>query len=300
MKKRISILELADIDTGETREVFRSPENIEAPFFRGETELFYNTGGRIYRIRLQDGTPWTAYVPGMAMEHSLVDTGECIRCNNDHVLSPDGRFPAVSHHGGPDHQSRIWVVDLTGTAAPRLVTPEAPSYLHGWSPDGDTLAYCACRNGDYDVYTIPAAGGDEVQLTFTPGLDDGPEYAPDGQTIWFCSVRAGNMDCWRMDADGQNPVRITDNGRHNWFPHISPDGAVAAYISYDPAEVEAGDHPADKHVQLRRVLPDGTGDRAVFSFFGGQGSLNVNSFLNSRVLAYVRYAFAGEDGSDTE
>ena len=52
MKQRISILELADIDTGETREVLRSAENLEAPFFRGKTELLYNTGGRIYSIRL--------------------------------------------------------------------------------------------------------------------------------------------------------------------------------------------------------------------------------------------------------
>ena len=294
MKQRISILELADIDTGETREVLRSAENLEAPFFRGKTELLYNTGGRIYSIRLQSGAAWTEFMPGMAAEITPVDTGGCIRCNNDHVLSPDGSLLAVSHHGEPDHRSRIWVVDLTGTASPSLVTPNAPRYLHGWSPDGQTLAYCACRNGDYDVYTIPVCGGEETRLTFTPGLDDGPEYAPDGKTICFCSVRAGNMDCWRMDADGQNPVRITDNGRHNWFPHISPDGTVIAYISYDPAETEAGDHPADRHVQLRRVFPDGTGDRALFPFFGGQGSLNVNSFLDNRTIAYVRYDFIGE------
>ena len=54
----------------------------------------------------------------------------------------------------------------------------APSYLHGWSPDGKELAYCAERNGNYDVYTIPAEGGEETRLTTAEGLDDGPEYSP--------------------------------------------------------------------------------------------------------------------------
>lgn len=58
----------------------------------------------------------------------------------------------------------------------------APSYLHGWSPDGKELAYCAERNGNYDVYTIPAEGGEETRLTTAEGLDDGPEYSPADNT----------------------------------------------------------------------------------------------------------------------
>ena len=43
MKQRISILELADTDTGETREVLRSAGNTEAPFFRGRGSLNMNS-----------------------------------------------------------------------------------------------------------------------------------------------------------------------------------------------------------------------------------------------------------------
>ena len=66
---------------------------------------------------------------------------------------------------------------------PRLVTPLAPSYLHGITPDGKTLAYCAERNGSYDIYTIPAAGGNEIRLTTSFGLNDGPEYDSEGEFI---------------------------------------------------------------------------------------------------------------------
>ena len=39
---------------------------------------------------------------------------------------------------------------------PRQVTAMGPSYWHGWSPDGKTLAYCASADDEYDIYTIAA------------------------------------------------------------------------------------------------------------------------------------------------
>lgn len=277
MAQKFSILELLDITTGETRELARFDSLIEAPFFRSENELLYNAGGLIYRMWLDT----------QAVDE--VPTGNCRRCNNDHVLSADGRYLAISN-GDEGFGSRIWIADLEGEAPPRLITPQAPSYLHGWSPDMKTIAYCASREGKYDVYIKPVDGGEETRLTDAPGLNDGPEYSPDGKTIYFNSVRTGRMECWRMDANGANQIRLTDNGRNNWFPHISPDDSVIAYISYDPKEVAPGDHPADKHVEIRKMNPDGTGDECVIKFFGGQGSLNVNSWMpDSRHLAFVRY-----------
>ncbi len=277
-KKIRSILELYDIQTGRVTELKRFDHVIEAPFFRGEKELFFNAGGRIFRLWMESGNV------------EEIPTGYCTRCNNDHVLSPDGKLLAVSHHTAEDGQSRIYVIDLESRQPPRLVTPIAPSYLHGWSPDGKTLSYCAERNGEYDVYVIPAEGGLETRLTFAPGLDDGPEYSPDGRHIYFNSVRDGLMNCYRMDTDGKNVVKLTDNGRNNWFPHISPDGSAIVYVSYHADDVAPGDHPANKNVELRRILPDGTGDETLVKLFGGQGTINVNSWMpDSRHFAFVRY-----------
>ncbi len=64
------------------------------------------------------------------------------------------------------------------------------------------LSFAVTRNGEYDVYRIPAGGGPEVSLTDAKGLDDGPEYSPDGKYIYFNSVRSGLMQVWRMKADG--------------------------------------------------------------------------------------------------
>jgi len=71
---------------------------------------------------------------------------------------------------------------------------------------------------------IPAAGGEEKQLTAAKGLDDGPEYSPDGKYIYFNSERTGHMQIWRMRADGSEQEQITFGEENDWFPHISPDG----------------------------------------------------------------------------
>ncbi len=272
-----SSLEILDTETGACAAVREFDHLIEAPNWTADgQELVYNAGGRIWRLDLRTG------------ESAMVDSGFADRCNNDHVLSPDGREVAVSHHAPEDGQSRIYRVPMAG-GAPVLVTPAAPSYLHGWSKDG-MLAYCAERNGEYDIYAIPAAGGAEVRLTDAPGLNDGPEYTPDGQYIWFNSVRTGLMQIWRMRADGTQQEQMTFDDANSWFPHLSPDGRWVAYIAYRKGDVQPGDHPANREVELRMMPAQGGAPRTLLPIFGGQGSLNVNSWApDSRRLAFVRY-----------
>ncbi len=163
-----------------------------------------------------------------------------------------------------------------------------PSYWHGWSPDGKTLAYCAERKGEFDVYTIPVGGGKETRLTDSPGLDDGPEYSPDGKTIYFNSVRTGQMKIWKMNADGSNQEQVTpDDDYADWFPHPSPDGKYIVFLSYQKS-VEG--HPPNKDVVLR-LMPAGGGEVKILArLFGGQGTLNVHSWSpDSKKFAFVSY-----------
>lgn len=273
-----SILETVDVVSGERTVWAQFDELIEAPNWTADGQrLIYNSLGHIYAFDLTTKTS------------TRIESAYVNQCNNDHVLSPDNRYIAVSHHTREDGQSRIYVFPLDG-GRPTLITPLAPSYLHGWSPDGSTLAYCAERNGQYDIYTIPADGGVETQLTDTPGLDDGPEYSPDGKYIWFNSVRSGLMQIWRMEADGSHPTQMTSDESNSWFPHVSPDGKQVAYITYRKGDVEPGDHPPNKHVEIRLMPSEGGEFRTLVKLFGGQGTLNVNSWSpDSRQLAFVSY-----------
>jgi len=180
----------------------------------------------------------------------------------------------------------IYIVPITG-GEPRLVTPLGPSYWHGWSPDGITLAYCAERGGNFDVYTIPVEGGQETRLTDAAGLDDGPDYSPDGKCIYFNSERTGLMQIWRMKSDGSGQEQVTNDGYADWFPHPSPDGKWLVFLSYDKS---VKGHPANKDVALR-IMPMAAGKpRVLTKLFGGQGTINVPSWSpDSRGLAFVSY-----------
>ena len=179
-----------------------------------------------------------------------------------------------------------------GGGTPTQVTPVGPSYLHGWSPDGRLLAFTWQRGGDYDVYVVPAAGGPETRLTTSPGLDDGPEFTPDCRWIYFNSARTGRMQIWRMRPDGSGQEQLTFDDLNNWFPHVSPDGRSMVFITYGP-EVRADDHPWYKRVYLRMLPLDGGTPRVIAYLYGGQGTINVNSWSPDR----RRVAFVSNTGA---
>ena len=271
----ISTLETMALSSKDRRVVWWTPDLIEAPNWLPDgATLLYNSKGRLHRIAAAGGEP----VP--------VDTGFANRSNNDHGVSPDGSQLVISDQSQGDERSRIYTLPITG-GTPKLITETGPSYWHGWSPDGKTLAYCAERNGEFDIYTIPVSGGTETRLTDAKGLDDGPDYSPDGKWIYFNSDRTGKMHVWRMQPDGTGQEQVTKDDYNNWFPHPSPDGKWLVFLSYEP---EVQGHPENKDVILRLLsLADGRIDELA-KLFGGQGTINVPSWSpDSRKLAFVSY-----------
>jgi TolB protein len=271
-----SNLEIMTVESGDRKVLFTSPISLQAPNWTPDDKaLIYNSEGRLYRFDLSTRQP------------TVIDTGFATRHNNDHVLSFDGRMLAISHHSADDDgRSVVYTVPVTG-GTPKRVTKHSPSYLHGWSPDARHLVYTGGRNGEYDIYKIPAEGGEEIRLTTATGVDDGPEYSPDGEWLYFNSVRTGLMQIWRMRPDGSGQEQITKDEYNNWFPHISPDGQWMVVISYGQ-DIAPSDHPFYKHVYLRRMRPDGSEPRVIAYVYGGQGTINVPSWApDSKRIAFV-------------
>jgi TolB protein len=271
-----SNLEILDVATGNATIVHRYRGSFQAPNWTHDGKaLIYAQEGRLYRFDLASRSA------------EAINTGFATRNNNDHVLSFDGRMLAISNHAPEDSGvSIVYTVPTTG-GTPKRITAKGPSYLHGWSPDGRWLVYVGQRNNDFDIYKISANGGDEIRLTSTPGLDDGPEYTPDGRYVYFNSARTGRMQIWRMRPDGSDQQQITNDGFNNWFPHISPDGKRIVYISF-PLDVPADDHPFYKHVMLRSMPVGGGASRVLAYVYGGQGTINVPSWSpDGKRLAFV-------------
>jgi len=273
--KLYSTLETISIDSTDRRVVYVAPERFEAPNWTHDgASLIFNRKGRLETIPVAGGNP------------EKIDTGFAVTCNNDHGISPDSKTIAISDQTKDEDNSHVYIVPFAG-GQPREITPKGPSYWHGWSPDGKTLAFVGERNGEFDIYSIPFEGGDETRLTTAKGLDDGPDYSPDGKYIYFNSERTGHMQIWRMKADGSAQEQITHDELNNWFPHISPDGKWMVFLTYDRS-VEG--HPEDKDVMLRLMSLNDGKITILTKLFGGQGTINVPSWSpDSTQLAFVSY-----------
>jgi len=271
-----SFLETMPVESTDRTAVFVSQGRFEAPnWTRDGKQFLFNREGQILRLPAGGGKPET------------LDTGFAVRCNNDHGISPDSSLLAISDQAQEDHKSLVYVVPFSG-GTPKRLTKNSPSYWHGWSPDGKTLAFVGQRNGDFDIYTIPVGGGEETQLTTAKGLDDGPEYSADGQYIYFNSERTGHMQIWRMKADGSEQEQLFSDEYNNWFPHLSPDGNYMVFLTYDK---NVTGHPENKDVMLRVMTLADKKIKVLTRLFGGQGTINVPSWSpDSKRIAFVSYA----------
>ena len=271
-----SNVETVDVASGDRRIVQRSPVSIQAPNWTHDGRaLIYNREGLLYRFDLASG------------QETRINTDFATRNNNDHVLSFDGKQLGISHGAVEDSgRSNIYVLPVRG-GTPRRVTQRGPSYLHGWSLDGRYLVYTGVRDQRLDIYRIPVAGGNEVQLTKDAGMNDGSEYSPDGHYIYFNSTRSGLMQLWRMRPDGSEQQQLTNDAFNNWFPHLSPDGRWIAFLSF-MRDVRPEEHPWYKPVYLRLMPASGGATRVLAYVYGGQGTINVPSWSpDGKCLAFV-------------
>ena len=294
-----SDISVYDLATKKVSIVYSADTLWEAPNWTPDGKyLMANSGGKLYRIPVNgNGNPTPEPV---ALDPSYA-------ANNDHGLSPDGKWLAISAEHGGAKASQVYVADANG-GHPRLVTPNMPSYFHGWSPDGKWLAFVGERGGNFDIYRIPFEGGKEERVTSDPGFDDGPDYSVDGKWIYINSNRSGGWDIWRFPSDGAGPgdskaQRITNDAQEDWFPHPSPDGKWISLLSFPPG-TPGHDTKTSVHLRLMPatsgpVLPTNAGSpvedwsdgiQVLTEFFGGQGTINVNSWApDSKKFAFVSY-----------
>ncbi|MBM3725170.1 MAG: hypothetical protein FJW40_07070 [Acidobacteria bacterium] len=282
-----STVAIFDLKSRTSRTIYGQSGIAEAPnWSRDGRFLLVNTGGNLYRLPLE-GPPKLEQIP----------VGEGLRCNNDHDLSPNGALLAFSASSPASRQSQVYVAQSSGAQA-ELLTPIAPSYFHGWSPDGRWLAFVGQRQGKYELFRVSVDGGDEQRLTSAGAYDDGPEYTPDGRWIYFNSNRGGAWNIWRMPPSGAGPAdrlaeQITSDEWEDWFPHFSPNGRHMIFLSFPPGTPGHGGRMPGMRLRMIPAPGRKRGNAKIETlteFFGGQGTMNVNSWApDSRRFAYVAY-----------
>jgi eukaryotic-like serine/threonine-protein kinase len=192
------------------------------------TLLFISTrgGGRdVYRMQLTpagqpDGT--AERITSGLNAHSI-------------SLSTDGTMLAYSSYTS---SSNIWSVEIPETgaasiaAARQITSGNEKIEKLALSPDGRTLAYDSDRNGQADIWKIPAEGGTPAQLTRGPNHKFVNGWSPDGQEIVFHSMREGSgRDVLVVSADGTRTEIAASGPAEDQHAGWGPDGNTIVFDS---------------------------------------------------------------------
>ncbi len=140
-------------------------------------------------------------------------------------LSPDGSEMVFSYEGD------LWKVARKGGRATRLTSHPAYEVQPRWSPDGKWIAFGSNRTGLFDVYVMPAAGGEARRLTWYDSHYDYPSaWMPDSRHLLFTTFRATSADVYSVSLDADTPIRL---GYEPWESEYSaapsPDGKWVAF-----------------------------------------------------------------------
>jgi tricorn protease len=159
---------------------------------------------------------------------------------------PEGRllrFPDVYkdkiafYYGGD-----LWLVSSQGGVARRITSHPGRELFPKFSPDGKWLAFTGQYDGNFNIYMMPAEGGQPKQLTFFQGEaqplrermgihNEVVTWFPDSKRILFLS-RADASNGWTkrlysvsIDGGLPEPLPMTEGG----LTSFSPDGGKIAY-----------------------------------------------------------------------
>lgn len=175
--------------------------------------------------------------------------------------SPDSkRIAFISDRNG---YNNLGVIDAARGQAKMLLTESIEHSEPRWSPDGKWISFTKNLNYNYQIFKIPAEGGQTVQLTDRNGVNGGSSatgqtrgthmWSRKGDQIFFHhSDPTMTGDVWVMSANGATPRQIT-NHQHaslrdanlfvwpEFMEYKSFDGLKAAGLVYKPKGSKAGD-----------------------------------------------------------
>ena len=123
----------------------------------------------------------------------------------------------------------IWTADENGQNIQRLTVNRARDVYGRFSPDGKWIAFSSERNGNLDVYLIPAGGGNAKQLTTHSADDTVLGWSSDSKSIMFSSNRGEDFmpQLYLVSTEGGMAWKAgTDMGVQASY---SPDGQKLAY-----------------------------------------------------------------------
>jgi Tol biopolymer transport system component len=121
--------------------------------------------------------------------------------------SPDGGR-IVFDADAEGKQYDIWVINAGGGKPKRMTTDPANDGNPSWSRDGRWIYFDSFRTGEQQLWKMPEAGGDAIQVTRDGGF--APLESPDGKFIYYTKDLFGTS-VWRFPVEGGQPTKVLEN-----------------------------------------------------------------------------------------
>ncbi|WP_297093746.1 S41 family peptidase [uncultured Draconibacterium sp.] len=102
------------------------------------------------------------------------------------------RYPAISPDGSTilfNYKGDIYKVSSSGGMAIPLTLSESYEYSAVWSKDGETIAFASDRYGNFDIFKMPAKGGEAKRLTFHSTNEKPSSFSINNSEIVFTALR---------------------------------------------------------------------------------------------------------------
>jgi TolB protein len=138
----------------------------------------------------------------------------------DPDISRDGTrivFSSTQHSTNPD----IYIKTVDSRVVTRLTSDSARNVMPKLSPDGQRIAFCGDRAGNWDIYVMPASGGKAIQVTNTGSHELHPSWSPDGQSLVYCRLGevSGQWELWTSSVNTGGAANFIGYGM---FPEWCP------------------------------------------------------------------------------
>jgi Tol biopolymer transport system component len=138
--------------------------------------------------------------------------------------TPEGSLLLAAQIGSSIH--RLWLASPAGDSQPSLLFESGFDAIMP-TANRDRVVWVN-RVNDYNIYTVPLAGGTPVKRIASPLIDSMPALSSDGR-LAFVSRRSGSSEIWISRPDGSGAVRVTNFKGELTPPRWSPDGATLAF-----------------------------------------------------------------------
>lgn len=146
-----------------------------------------------------------------------------------------GQMPAWSHDGiglayhGCDERGDacgVWTMQ-PGVFTPARLSSDASDTAPSWSPDGSKVAFTSARDGNWELYWVDVASGQETRLTDQAATDVAPVWSSDGKHVAFLSNRGGGWAVYLLGFESGEMTKVIATGdaypdpvseRLSWLP----------------------------------------------------------------------------------